>query len=52
MVQVGQKRWTYYCTIVLGGHSLNSGGLYALVEAAWARGEDLARHVEKLEVGG
>lgn len=38
--------------IVLGGHSLVSGGLYALVEAAWARGEDLARHVEKLEVGG
>jgi len=38
--------------VVLGGHSLVSGGLYALVEAAWARGEDLARHVEKLEVGG
>ena len=35
--------------IVLGGHSLVSGGLYALVEAAWARGEDLARHVETLE---
>ena len=34
--------------IVLGGHSLVSGGLYALVEAAWARGEDLARHVEPL----
>lgn len=32
--------------IVLGGHSLVSGGLYALVEAAWTRGEDLARHVE------
>ena len=32
--------------VVLGGHSLVSGGLYALVEAAWARGEDLARHVE------
>ena len=38
--------------VVLGGHSLVAGGLYALVEAAWARGEDLARHVEKLEVGG
>lgn len=34
--------------VVLGGHSLVSGGLYALVEAAWARGEDLARHVERL----
>ena len=34
--------------IVLGGHSLVAGGLYALVEAAWARGEDLARHVEPL----
>jgi hypothetical protein len=38
--------------VVLGGHSLVAGGLYALVEAAWARGEDLARHVEKLEVRG
>ncbi|MBL7183481.1 MAG: hypothetical protein ISS50_03415 [Anaerolineae bacterium] len=35
--------------VVLGGHSLVSGGLYALVEAAWARGEDLARHVEPLK---
>jgi hypothetical protein len=34
--------------IVLGGHSLVAGGLYALVETAWARGEDLARHVEPL----
>jgi len=34
--------------VVLGGHSLVSGGLYALVEAAWARGVDLARHVEPL----
>jgi hypothetical protein len=32
-----------------GGHSLVSGGLYALVEAAWARGVDLPRHVETLE---
>lgn len=31
--------------IVLGGHSLIAGGLYALIEAAWARGEDLPRHV-------
>ena len=31
--------------IVLGGHSLVAGGLYALIEAAWARGEDLPRHV-------
>jgi len=35
--------------IVLGGHSLVSGGLYALVETAWARGEDLPRHVETLK---
>ena len=35
--------------IVLGGHSLVAGGLYALVEAAWARGVDLARHVETLK---
>ncbi len=35
--------------VVLGGHSLVAGGLYALVEAAWARGEDLARHVETLK---
>jgi hypothetical protein len=34
--------------VVLGGHSLVSGGLYALVEAAWARGEDLPRHVKPL----
>jgi hypothetical protein len=33
--------------VILGGHSLVSGGLYALVEAAWARGVDLARHVEQ-----
>ena len=31
--------------IVLGGHSLVAGGLYALIEAAWARGKDLPRHV-------
>jgi len=35
-------------TKTLSGHSLVSGRLYALVEAAWARGEDLARHVETL----
>jgi CTP:molybdopterin cytidylyltransferase MocA len=31
--------------VVLGGHSLVAGGLYALIEAAWARGKDLPRHV-------
>jgi len=31
--------------IVLGGHSLVAGGLYALVEAAWTRGPDLPRHI-------
>ena len=33
--------------VVLGGHSLVSGGLYALVEAAWARSEvDVPRYVD------
>jgi hypothetical protein len=33
--------------VVLGGHSLVSGGLYALVEAAWAHsGVDLPRYVD------
>lgn len=31
--------------VVLGGHSLVAGGLYALIEAAWTRGKDLPRHV-------
>jgi CTP:molybdopterin cytidylyltransferase MocA len=31
--------------VVLGGHSLVAGGLYALIEAAWARGKDLPRHI-------
>jgi hypothetical protein len=30
--------------VIMGGHSLVSGGMYALVEAAWARGHDVARH--------
>jgi hypothetical protein len=29
----------------MGGHSLVSGGMYALVEAAWALGHDVPRHV-------
>ena len=33
--------------VILGGHSLVSGGLYVLVEAAWARsGVELQRLVE------
>jgi hypothetical protein len=33
--------------VVLGGHSLVSGGLYALVEAAWARSNiDVPRYVD------
>ncbi len=33
--------------VVLGGHSLVSGGLYALVEAAWVRsGVDVPRYVD------
>ncbi|MBC7232052.1 MAG: hypothetical protein H5T68_02255 [Chloroflexi bacterium] len=33
--------------VVLGGHSLVAGGLYALVEAAWARsGADVPRYVD------
>jgi hypothetical protein len=31
--------------VIMGGHSLVSGGLYALIEAAWARGHDVPRHV-------
>jgi hypothetical protein len=30
---------------IMGGHSLVAGGMYALVEAAWARGHDVPRHV-------
>jgi hypothetical protein len=30
--------------VIMGGHSLVSGGMYALIEAAWARGHDVARH--------
>ena len=30
--------------VIMGGHSLVSGGMYALVEAAWARGHDVPRH--------
>jgi hypothetical protein len=33
--------------VVLGGHSLVAGGLYALVELAW-RGQELERRVEPL----
>jgi hypothetical protein len=33
--------------LVLGGHTLVSGGLYVLIEAAWARSEtDVPRSVE------
>jgi hypothetical protein len=31
--------------VIMGGHSLISGGMYALIEAAWARGYDVPRHV-------
>jgi hypothetical protein len=31
--------------VIMGGHSLVSGGIYALVEAAWARGHDVPRHI-------
>jgi hypothetical protein len=31
--------------VIMGGHSLVSGGMYALVEAAWERGHDVPRHV-------
>lgn len=31
--------------VIMGGHSLVAGGLYALIEAAWARGHDVPRHV-------
>lgn len=31
--------------VVMGGHSLVAGGMYALIEAAWARGYDVPRHI-------
>jgi hypothetical protein len=31
--------------VIMGGHSLVAGGLYALIEAAWARGHDVPRHI-------
>lgn len=31
--------------VVMGGHSLVAGGMVALVEAAWARGHDVPRHI-------
>lgn len=31
--------------VIMGGHSLVSGGMYALIEAAWAQGHDVPRHV-------
>ena len=32
--------------VIMGGHSLVAGGMYALVDAAWARGHDVPRHVQ------
>jgi hypothetical protein len=31
--------------VIMGGHSLVAGGMYVLIEAAWARGHDVPRHV-------
>jgi hypothetical protein len=31
--------------VVMGGHSLVAGGMYALIDAAWARGHDVPRHI-------
>jgi hypothetical protein len=31
--------------VIMGGHSLVSGGMYALIEAAWERGHDVPRHI-------
>ena len=30
--------------VIMGGHSLVAGGMYALIEAAWERGYDVPRH--------
>lgn len=35
--------------VIMGGHSLVAGGMYALVEAAWARGHDVPRHITSQE---
>jgi hypothetical protein len=32
--------------VIMGGHSLVAGGMYAMVDAAWARGHDVPRHVQ------
>jgi hypothetical protein len=37
--------------VIMGGHSLVSGGMYALIEAAWARGHDVPRHVIPVVAG-
>ena len=31
--------------VIMGGHALVAGGMYVLVEAAWAQGHDVPRHV-------
>lgn len=31
--------------VIMGGHSLVAGGMYAMIDAAWARGHDVPRHV-------
>ncbi len=38
--------------VIMGGHSLVSGGMYALIEAAWTRGHDVPRHVVPESAGG
>jgi hypothetical protein len=38
--------------VIMGGHSLVSGGMYALVESAWARGHDVSRHVAPQVIEG
>jgi hypothetical protein len=36
--------------VIMGGHSLVSGGIYALIEAAWERGHDVPRHVVPMSI--
>jgi len=43
--ELTQAAMTAPVPVIMGGHSLVAGGMYALVDAAWARGHDVPRHV-------
>jgi len=43
--ELTQAAMTAPVPVIMGGHSLVAGGMYALIDAAWARGHDVPRHV-------